>query len=325
MNHQVRDHSLFNKARIGPQMVLLANPHAGRGRARRNLPRIVAELVRELPETTVHLQETTSFADAERRTREAVATASPGDSLVVVGGDGMAHLGVNACAGTEVTLGVIPAGTGNDFCRGVGIPTALRPATAAIIAGRTTRIDTNLVRGRLSGGDTRRHVGCTVSTGYDARVNDHANRMRASLGALAYGWVALRELAAFSPLPYRLTIDGEVREIDAMLVAVSNSTYFGGGMQIAPRASVTDGELDVTIIHALTRPQLLRLLPTIYTGGFVKRSEVELLRARSVTVDGEGLVGMADGEPLGDVPLQVDVAPESLAIHVPAQFPARGH
>lgn len=302
---------------------MVANPHAGRGRARRAIPRIIAELVRGLPNTHVQLVETTSFEDAALRTREAVAAASPGDSLVVVGGDGMAHLGVNACAGTEVNLGLIPAGTGNDFCRGIGVPTDLAQATRAILAGSTTRIDTNRVEGALTGGDTRRHVGCTVSTGYDASVNDHANRLRVTLGALAYGWVALRELAAFSPLNYRLEIDGEVRELEAMLVAVSNSIYFGGGMKIAPRASVTDGELDVTIIHALTRMQLLQLLPTIYTGGFVKRPEVELLRATSVMVDGEDLVGMADGEPLGTVPLRVEVEPESLSVHLPKPVPAR--
>lgn len=305
----------------GPTMTVVVNPRAGRGRAARVLPKIVAALVAARPDTHLQVHQTTSFDDARLRTIQAVERARPGqvegatDSLVVVGGDGMAHLGVNACAGTDVRLGVIPAGTGNDFCRGVGIPHSITAATRVIAAGHSSRIDLNLATGRLADGAQRRHVGCTVSTGYDAKVNFRTNAMSLALGPLAYGYVALSELATFEPLNYRISIDGQPWKLPAMLIGVSNSSYFGGGMQIAPGADVTDGLLDVTVIHPVSRATLLRLLPSIYTGKFIRDPAVEQIRAREVVIDGDDMFAMADGEFLGDVPITVRVEPQHLSIY----------
>ncbi|MGA4668206.1 diacylglycerol/lipid kinase family protein [Propionibacteriaceae bacterium Y1923] len=305
----------------GPTMTVVVNPKAGRGRAARVLPKVVAQLVAARPDAHLQVHQATSFDDARLRTIQAVERARPGrpdhdtDSLVVMGGDGMAHLGVNACAGTDVRLGIIPAGTGNDFCRGVGIPLSVPAATRVIAEGRSDRIDVNLATGRLADGAEFRHIGCTVSTGYDAKVNRRANAITLPLGALAYGYVALTELARFDPLQYRISIDGEQWELPAMLVGVSNSAYIGGGMQIAPGADVTDGLLDVTIIHPVSRATLLRLMPTLYTGKFINDPAVEQVRAREVVIDGDDMFAMADGELLGEVPVTVAVRPQHLSIY----------
>ena len=303
----------------GRRLSLVVNPHAGRGRARRVLPKVVSELVQALPGTHVQVHQTESFDDARVRCHDIVEAARPGDSLVVMGGDGMAHLGVNACARTDVRLGVIPAGTGNDFCRGVGIPTSVADATRVIAADHVERIDLNLADGgHLYEGGHQRHVGCIVSTGYDARVNDRTNGIQIALGALAYGFVALAELATFTPLNYRIEVDGERRELPAMFIAVANSGYFGGGIQVAPQADPTDGMLDLTIVHPVSRMTLVRLLPTLYTrhtGAFLNHPAVELVRARRVTIDGDDMFAMADGERLGDVPLTVTVEPGALSIY----------
>ena len=313
----------------GPTVTVVVNPRAGRGRAARTLPRVLAELVQSRPDSHLVVHQTTSFDDARLRTIQAVERArpaepgEPGDSLVVMGGDGMAHLGVNACAGTQVTLGVIPAGTGNDFCRGVGIPSSIAAATRVVADGSTARIDVNRASGSLVDGAESRYVGCTVSTGYDARVNLRTNDSKMALGALAYGWVALSELARFEPMDYRISIDGHRSELPAMLVAVSNSAYIGGGMQIAPGADPTDGLLDVTVIHPVSRATLLRLMPSLYTGKFIKDPAVEQLRARSVVVDGQpGMYAMADGERLAErVPVTIEVVPGSLSIYRTGQQP----
>ncbi|MFT3861378.1 hypothetical protein [Micropruina sp.] len=135
-----------------------------------------------------------------------------------------------------------------------------------------------------------------------------------SIGTLAHAWSALAELRRFSPLAHRLTIDGEPRELASMAVFVCNAEFFGGGMRAAPGASVTDGVLDVTIIHPVSRLVLLRLLPTLYSGGFVSHPCVERLRASEVVVDGDGLVGSGDGELLGDVPLAVRSVAQALTL-----------
>lgn len=306
-----------------PRLTLVVNPASGGGRAKRLLPFVCQELMNGMPRATLVVHESTSFTNARELCAQVVAEARPAkpgvrpDSLIVMGGDGMVHLGLNACAGTAVPLGAIPAGTGNDFCRGVGVP--LRPTAAArtIAAGHTKRIDLTRVAGRLVGGVPVRYVGAVVSTGYDSLVNRRANSIGLPLGSLTYAYAALAELAVFEPLPYRLTLDGVSWQHPAMLVAVANSGRFGGGMIAAPGYSVTDGQLDVTIIHPVGRAKLLQLLPSMFTGGFVKDPAVEQLRAREVFVDGEGLFGMGDGEELGPVPLRLNVVPNALTVYVP--------
>jgi diacylglycerol kinase (ATP) len=129
----------------------------------------------------------------------------------------------------------------------------------------------------------------------------------------------LAELRVFSPLVYRLTLDGEVRQQRAMLVAVGNAGYYGGGMHICPQADPFDGWLDVTIIHPVGRVTLLRLLPEMFSGKFARDACVEQLRVREVTVEGPGLVGFGDGEMIGAAPFTACLAPGILPIHVPAE------
>ena len=124
-------------------------------------------------------------------------------------------------------------------------------------------------------------------------------------------------MASFDPLPYRLVIDGEVRELDAMLLAVGNSSYYGGGMKICPDADPSDGLLDLTIVHSASRAKLLRLLPQTFSGRFVRDPCVERLRARTVRVERPDLVGYGDGEPLAAGPLDIEVRPGLLCVYAP--------
>ena len=307
----------------GPTLTLVVNPSAGGGRARRLLPKVTSGLLTGLPGASLRVFQTSTYAEARLRCIAAVEQARPPvdgemkDSLLVMGGDGMMHLGLNAAAATTVPLGLIPAGTGNDFCRGVGVPSSAPAAVRSIVAGLTRRIDLMSANGRLAGGAEHRWVGSIVSTGYDGRVNYRTNQLRWSFGGLAYAWSALAELSRFDPLPYRLMIDGEQRNQTAMFVAVGNAGWFGGGMQGCPDADVTDGLLDLTVIHPVSRATLLRLMPAIYTGKFVRDPAVELLRAKEVVVDGDGLYAMADGEELGNVPLTLRAVGDCLTIYAP--------
>ena len=293
-------------------VTVVCNERSGGGRAGRVLPRVARRLREGIAAAELHIVTSSSFEHARDLTRSLALQARPGDVVAVMGGDGMAHLGVNACADSDATLAVIPAGTGNDFARGAGIPRSISGAVEAIVAGRGRVMDLS----RLTNGDGPRYVGAVVSSGYDARVNRATNDIHLRFGALSYGWIALRELAAFSPLNYRLVIDGEQRELNAMLVAICNTGVFGGGRQSSPDADAADGLLDVTIIHEASRAKLLRLLPTVYTGGFIHNAGVERVRARSVEVDGDGLFLMGDGEEMGDVPAKVECVPGCLRVIV---------
>lgn len=294
-------------------LTLVVNPGSGGGRAGRMLPRVTAHLRASLPTTEFHVIQSTSFQDARDRLRSAALSARDGDSVVAMGGDGMAHLGLNACARTDATLGIVPAGTGNDFAREIGVPKDVRAAVDLIIDGTTRRVDL----AEVGNAEGLRHVGAVVSSGFDARVNRATNETHLRFGQLSYGLVALKELAAFSPLQYRITIDGEPRELEAMLVAVANTRTFGGGMRIAPDADHADGVLDLTIIHPVGRGKLLRLLPSLYTGRFVSDPAVERVTAQEITVDGQGLFLMGDGEELGGTPARIRCDPGALKVYAP--------
>jgi diacylglycerol kinase (ATP) len=288
----------------------VVNPSSGRGRALELLPQVSGTLRDAGVELEILLSR--DFPEAETMTRQAVDSGA--DVLAVMGGDGMMHLGLNTCAsaraaGSAVSLGVIPAGTGNDFVRGMGLdPQDAVAAAAAIGTGRSTLVDLARVNGR--------YVGAVVATGFDALVNRRANAMPWPKGSLRYPLATVAELRVFAPLRYRLTVDGATRELDAMLVAVANTSSYGGGMKICPDADARDGLLDVTIVHPVSRLKLVQLLPLMYSGRFVRDACVEQLRAREVVVEGPGLVGFGDGEMIGAAPLTVSAAAEVLRVCV---------
>ena len=293
---------------------LVVNPSSGKGRALELLPAVAGCLSDGGLELSIQLSR--DFQEARAMTERAVAEGV--DVLAVMGGDGMMHLGINTVAAAHragdrrTTLGVIPAGTGNDLCRGIGVnPTDALAAAQVIAAGHARKVDLTLV------GDT--FVGTVLATGFDALVNRRANEMVWPRGSSRYTLATLAELRVFSPLHYRLTLDGEVRRQRAMLVAVGNTGYYGGGMHICPGADPFDGWLDVTIIHPVGRVTLLRLLPEMFSGKFARDPCVERLRVREVAVEGPGLVSFGDGEMIGAAPFTASLAPGLLPILVPAE------
>lgn len=292
-------------------VALVVNPTAGRGRAQALLPQVVGRLREAGHAVEVGLSR--SFHDARRQVQEAVSSGA--HVVAVMGGDGMVNLGVNAVAehheqhpgSTGPALGLIPAGTGNDLARGVGLlSSGVEGATTVITSGTTRALDLLRVADR--------YVGTVVATGFDALVNRRANAMRRPRGPARYTVAALAELRTFTPLSYTLTVDGERRELEAMLVAVGNTGFYGGGMQICPGADPYDGWLDVTVVHPMHRLKLLQLLPRMRTGRFASDPCVEQLRARSVRVEGPSLLAYGDGEEIGPAPFTVESCPRALTL-----------
>ena len=294
------------------QIRLLVNPSAGKGRALEILPDVAGSLRDGGANLEILLSR--DFAEAKSMAHQAIADGV--DVLAVMGGDGMMHLGVNTLAAahaegrSRTTLGLIPAGTGNDLCRGIGLPPKDAVAAAEVIAaGHSRSIDLARV--------AETYVAAVLATGFDALVNRRANQMPWPRGSTRYALAVMAELRVFSPLHYRLTLDGKIRKLPAMLVAIGNTSSYGGGMLICPQADPYDGLLDVTIIHPVGRLKLLRLFPEMYSGSFVRDACVEQLRVREATVEGPGLVGFGDGEMLGAAPLQVCSVPRALPVFVP--------
>lgn len=287
----------------GREIALLTNPTAGRGRALRHRDAALARL-RDSGFVVRNLQ----GRDADEALDLARACVADGvESLVVCGGDGMVHLGLQAVARTDVSLGVIPSGTGNDVARYLGLPRR-DPVAAAdrVIASRTRRIDV-----AVSGG---RYYVTVLAAGFDALVNERANDMRWPRGQMRYNLATLAELRTFRPLTYSLELDGVTARYDAVLVAVGNGPSYGGGLRITEGASIDDGLLDVVVIQAMNRRRLVRSYPRLFSGTVDEVAQYVHHRVSSVTVAAPGVVSYADGERFGALPLTIECAPGALEV-----------
>ena len=288
------------------EIALLTNPSAGKGRGSRSaaiaLPRLreAGFVVRDLAGR--YGDEALDLA------RQCVAEGV--ESLVVCGGDGMVHLATQVLAGTDTNLGIIPAGTGNDVARYLGIPRNDPQLAADIVVGSFVRTIDLAQAGPA-------YFVTVLASGFDSKVNERANRLRWPRGQMRYTLATLAELRVFEPLPYVLELDGETRRLEAMLVAVGNGPSFGGGLRITHGALMDDGLLDVVVIKPMSKPELVRTYPKLYSGRHVTHRQYEHHLVRSITIAAPGVVAYADGERLGSLPLTVNVAPNALRVLAP--------
>ena len=246
------------------------------------------------------------------------ALALTPDALVVVGGDGMVSLAVNAVAQTSIPFAVVPAGTGNDLARGIGIPVGDITASIDHLLQSLLREPERLDLGRITStdGSTVRWFASILSAGFDAVVNERANAMTWPKGKSRYTLALLRELFAFQAVEYLLTVSGKTRTEKAMLISVANNTSMGGGMKVAPDASMRDGLLDVFVLRPLSKFRFLRLFPRVFAGTHVGEPEVLIERCTQVTIDAPGIVAYADGERVWELPVNVDVVPAAVRIFI---------
>jgi diacylglycerol kinase (ATP) len=295
---------------VTSEITLFVNPTAGRGRAA-GAAQPAADALRQAG-FAVRTVVGNDADDALIRAREAVDGGTA--ALIAVGGDGMASLALQAVAGTDTPLGVVAAGTGNDFARSAGLPVR-QPAEAGRLIGEALKGG----HGRtIDLGKVGEHwFGCVLASGFDSRVNDRGNRMSWPRGRLKYDLAMLAELAAFRPLPYRITLDdGETREMEATLVAVGNGPSYGGGMRICHGAEMDDGLFDVTVVGDCSRRTLLRVFPRVYKGTHLDHPAVTTYRTRSVRLEVPDVTAYADGEPLGALPLTAQVVPGAVRLLV---------
>jgi diacylglycerol kinase (ATP) len=282
-----------------PAVALVVNPTAGKGRAAQQVAAVAGRL-REAG-ASVSILVGTDAADAVALARKAAVDGV--DAVVALGGDGMVHLALNAVAGTQTPLGIIPAGTGNDLAATLGLPLKDPVAAAGIVADRLMS-DGAWAMDAIQVGD--KWFGCVLGAGFDSRVNDRANRMSWPRGRMRYNLAMLAELGVFAPLPFVITIDGEELKTEAMLVAVGNAKSYGAGMHVTPDADVTDGLLDVMVLGPVSKPEFLKTFPKVFKGTHISHPAVTMRQAKVVEVSSPGVTAYADGEYLADLPIRCE-------------------
>jgi YegS/Rv2252/BmrU family lipid kinase len=311
--------------------LVVHNPTAGGGRAGRLAPRVVERLAGDGVEVDQH--RTLSLEDARLAACQAAGEV---DAVVAIGGDGtvgacaagLADAGVSGGSGgppgwspggsgVRAALAVIPAGGGNDAARSLGLP-ADDPLAAA---GMLTRLHRRPADLATVGGRAYLNV---AGAGFDSEVNRLANqRLRWARGRPRYVGAVLAELVLGRTASFELALDGQPERLSGWLVAVANGPSYGGGMLVAPRASLADGLLEVVVIGTIGKLEFLRTFPKVFSGRHVDHPAVAVHRAARVDLAADRpLAVYADGEPAGTLPATFEVRPA--AVTVLAADPAPG-
>jgi YegS/Rv2252/BmrU family lipid kinase len=210
-------------------------------------------------------------------------------------------------------LGVLPGGRGNDFVRMLGIPASPQAACEVLARGEVRRIDLGAV------GD-QTFIGI-ASCGFDSVANRIANETTLVRGRLVYVYGLLRAIAGWQPAAFTVTVDGgEPRTVSGYTVAAANSRYYGGGMMLAPDATLQDGMLDVVMITQTPKLRFLARAPKVLTGDHVRLDNVEVLRARTIEIAASRPFTLyADGDPIAELPVTVSVLPGAVRTLVPSE------
>lgn len=237
------------------------------------------------------------------------------DVLAVAGGDGVVSMATDLCAGTDTAVGILPAGTGNDNARSLGIPLDADGALGVLLSGHARRVDA------LHLPDLDRHVLGSVNAALDARIAHRATRLPRVLGAASYTVAALAEIALLpwrDAPTYRITADGSTEEVEALVVTVTNMAYLGGGLRLSPRSDPADGLLDLVVIGQVGPVEALGLLRDVRAGRASAHPAVTVTPVRSVRVEGPvDVLVHGDGEAIAPLPLSVRVAPSALRVVAP--------
>jgi YegS/Rv2252/BmrU family lipid kinase len=288
------------------RLTLIVNPSAGGGKAGRALPQVQDALTRLGIDH--HAERTRGLEHARDLAREAAAA---GEVAVAFGGDGLVGAVAGALSGTDGVLGVLPGGRGNDFARAIEIPLEPVAACEVLHSGVVRSLDLGLV-------DSHTFIGI-ASCGFDSVANRIANNTRFVRGNLVYAYGALRALVGWKPATFTIELDdGQRRSVAGYTVAAANSKAYGGGMMMAPDASLEDGLLEIVIVGDVPRLRFLRLLPTVFHGEHVHQPNVEVLRAASARISASRPFTMyADGDPIAELPVTVSARRAAVRTIVP--------
>jgi len=289
------------------EATLIVNPAAGRGKGKKAYPAI-AENLDKLP-----LEFNTVFSEGPGHMVELAreASRSGSETVVACGGDGTVHEVINGLDSHPARLGIIPCGTGDDLAINMGIPTDLHLACRNLVSGREKSFD--LARAG------KEVYACIAGTGFDSMVSRVANEgVRLLRGTSVYIYSVLKTLASFKPLEMTIRADDFLFEGRVMFVVAANAPSYGGGMRIAPMARMDDGLLNLVIIEEMSRGEMLRSFPSVFSGKHFPHPRIRHLTTTRVDFSStEPLELFADGEFIQPLPASLEILPGALPVIIP--------
>ena len=278
--------------------LLVVNSKAGKGRAGRLAGKF--EILLKSNNLPYEIINKATYEETFSEYRLSIASGKF-EKVVAIGGDGLVNLCLQEVAEQNIGLSVIPAGTGNDFARAVG---SYRKSVNEIFNVVRSQEPTSIDLGLVTGAFGKRWYVQVLSTGFDALVNNLANRINWPRGQMKYTLATLLTLARFKPIPYELIIDDKHFKQDFMLLSVANGETYGGGMRICPDASNSDGVFDILLVHPVSKIVLLSIFPKVFTGRHVPHPKIDIIRGKKVQLSAEA-TAFADGEFVSKLPIEI--------------------
>ena len=281
--------------------LVVVNPKAGLGAAASLATQVVGFL--QSREIAYRMISPNSAAETKALVAESLRNGEA-TRLLSVGGDGLFHLLLQFAIEFKVPLAIVPGGTGNDFYRTLGwFDHNLTDYLEHLISTAPTLVDVGVVDGE--------YFGAVLSSGFDSVVNERANKMKWPKGPAKYNAAIVLEFPKFQPIEFKIFADEKILEVEAMLIAIGNGNSYGGGMRVCPDAVLNDGLFDVMILHPVSKLEFIKVFPTVYKGTHIEHPQVEVIRARAIRIESSA-VAYADGERIGQLPVQVESLPQSL-------------
>lgn len=293
----------MNKQRL----LLIINPISGTSK-KDGLDELVTQRISESLGMAVDVRITGAKGDATRFAKEAVEHGYFG--VIAVGGDGTVNETAAALCGSDVALGIIPAGSGNGLARHLEIPIDINLSLDVITENNVVACDYATVNDRP--------FFCTFGIGFDAEVSDRFAQQK-KRGKFMYFKSALEVYRKYHYQEYKICINGEEHTLNAFLIACCNASQYGNNAYIAPAASMSDGKLDVVIIHKGSPIRTIMVGLDLFTGYINKSTLVQTIQAKDVVIyrKEEGPAHL-DGEPcIFEKVLDVKCHPQKLKIFVP--------
>ena len=287
---------------------VLVNPIAGNHKCSRAIPKLRSKL---LERGIAHHLEVSSYPGHIRKL--ALSAKERGcKRIIVCGGDGTINEAIHALVDSDVNLGILPLGTGNDFARTLGIKEDLDFACNVLQEEKVRKVDLVKVNGN-------KYYGSVGGVGFDAEVASWANRYkRFAPGAAIYFLAILAKLFTYKFKKVAITHDTGNHTGEILMAAIGNTEWYGGGINITPTALLDDGVLDICVVQKINKLKLLLFFPSVLKGTHTRFAEVKLYRTTKISISSETpLQLLGDGEILGETPVFLEVIPQALNIIAP--------